>query len=1216
MLSYAKIKSAGPAAAYFAKYYASDEDRQNGEPPGRWEGTAAAMLGLTGEVRREELERVLRGEHPSLDQFLGKIDKNHVAGHDLTFSAPKSVSTVWAVADRDLRARIEAAHERAVSAGIAYMREHGIHCRMGKAGRELAKAEPIVARFQHSTSRANDPQLHTHTVVVNRALGPSGDWRGVEVDLRALHAAGAAYRAHLAHELKNMGYGIERTREKGEFEISGVPSELMKRWSTRRGDVLAELNEMERSGAEASAKAAAVSRRHKENPDRQENFSRWSDEAESHGFNSQSAVELSRGSREKEAGASQKEDEPERVPALTDEEIVTRALGNRVAVDAETIRREVLRESVGRQTVSEGLARAERILASLERVERDDARGRKIERFTTLEMLERERSIVRDSAALAGAQHHEISAQAVDAQIERSGLSGQQADMVRHLTDARGLANVQGWAGTGKTYTVKQVAELYRAAGYEVRGCAVAGRAAQELKDAGIADSTTIARLRIELDAGRIEFHRNTVLVIDEAGMMGSRDAADLYRRAAEAGSKIIQIGDTRQLSPVEAGAPFRDCLRVHGGIELSEVRRQADDQDKEVAKAVREQRPEEARSLMQGRDQWHIAEKVSDAIRDMARAYAAERAEGRDALLVASLRRDVERLNIEARSELRRHGLLRGDDVSIATGKGELRLAAGDRVMFTERVDQLRAVNGTRAEVIEARPDALRLRFQDGREREIKLWRPEELEAVRERLAAKEAHVQSLTEQRDRVRDYALDAADGSKDVRDSWKLLEEVKRELDAAKRELRSAREEAGRSQSESTAARSLVYGHASTIHKSQGATVKGWEQGGGTVHALLRDHHLTDSNAAYVALSRNTGKAHAYVPKAEEAGALERLREAARTESLQDYRKSSSERVAPQPEAPTSRATSPSVDQTSRRSPDELTHFEVGGRRIEVDASREMETGAHRLVLVDVRDIDKRWRATDPGLHVRASDPTSGSASKLERARTWLREGEVGVPPVVGVDSSGKVSIVDGRHRLAALLEAGATKIPVQMSPRSLEAAQRHGIALASKEPVPQRDAPAVNLVKETKQQSPIGDRGSSDQAKPVYLSSGMARELAVLQRSSDPRERMLAQSTDAWLSHAHALREAALRYGDQRGKLEADREAVTAIRAFHEAKSEIAAEKTSQNSGQNASAENFAARQEAAHGYKKPERHQTLATSPAPRQEPPSQSGHEHGWHWR
>jgi conjugative relaxase-like TrwC/TraI family protein len=1214
MLSYAKIKSAGPAAAYFAKYYASDEDRENGEPPGRWEGAAASMVGLSGDVRREDLEKVLRGEHPVLEKSLGKIDRNHVAGHDLTFSAPKSVSTVWAVADRDFRLRIEAAHERAVSAGIAYMRDHGIHCRLGKAGRELAKAEPIIARFQHSTSRANDPQLHTHTVVVNRAIGPAGDWRGVEVDLRALHAGGAAYRAHLAHELKSLGYTIERMRDKGEFEISGVSPELMRKWSTRRGDVLAELNEMEKSGAHAASQAASVSRRNKENPDRGENFSRWADEARSHGFDAAAAIALTQGSSEARTSAGLKEDEQEGSQALTDAEIVTRAFGSRVAVDAEAIRREVLRESVGRQTVGEALNRAERILAMLEKVEREDARGRTITRFTTLEMLERERGIVRDSEALATATHHQISAAAVEAQIQRAGLSGQQADMVRHLTDVRGLANVQGWAGTGKTYTVRQVAELYRAAGYDVRGCAVAGRAAQELKDAGIEGSTTIARLRIELDLGRVEFQRNTVLVIDEAGMMGSRDAADLYRRAADAGAKVIQIGDTRQLAPVEAGAPFRDALRAHGAIELSDVRRQADDHDREIAKAVREQRPEDGRSLMQGRDQWHVAEKVSDAIRSMARAYASERAQGRDALLVASLRRDVERLNIEARSELRRQGEIRGDDVSIATKNGDLRLAAGDRVMFTERVDQLRAVNGTRAEVMEARSDALRLRFPDGREREIKLWRPDELEAVKGRLAARESVVQSLEDQRDRVRDYALDAAEGPKDVRDSWKLVEEVKRELDAAKRDLRAAREEAGRAQSENSAARSLVYGHASTIHKSQGATVKGWEDGGGTVHALLRDHHLTDSNAAYVALSRNTGKAHAYVPKAEEAGALERLRDAARTESLQDYRDSASTpRRASQPDATPSRSESTSAASLP------LRHFEVGGRRIEVDASPEMQTGAHRLVLVDLREIDRRWRATDPQLHVSASDPTTGSPSKIERARSWVREGEVGVPPIVGVDSSGKVSVVDGRHRLAALLEAGATKIPVQMSPRSLEATQRHGFALASSDPVPQKQSRVMDVPAEARARGQAALRAPEDQRRPAHLSAGMARELASMRESSDPRERALAHSTDGWLSHAHALREAAQRYGDEGGKLEADREAVTAIRAFHEAKSEIASERASEQISHSLPARNTPAAPGQRVTSSEPARqgeHETKERSAAGMREQPEQPGHEHGWHGR
>ncbi|WP_147653684.1 MobF family relaxase [Vulcaniibacterium gelatinicum] len=906
MLSYAKIRSPQSAAAYFARYYAADEAHQRGEPPGRWFGAAAGALGLAGEVRRADLERALEGRHPLTGGPLGAVGRNHVAGHDLTFSAPKSVSTVWAVADPDLRARIETAHERAVAAGLGYMRQYGIRCRLGRGGRTLAAAEPIIATFQHSTSRANDPQLHTHCVVLNRARGPAGDWRGVDIDLRAVHAAGAAYRAELARELRALGFGVERVGQRGECELSGAPAELMRRWSTRRGDVLAELREMRRSDAAAAETAAAVSRRGKESPDRAANFVRWAGEAAEHRFDAVAAREL--------AARGQALERDHAVQA-TDEEILARAMGNRVAVEAETIRREVMREAVGRIGVGEALAQAERILAGMVRVEREDARGRMVERWTTRELLERERRMLADAARLAADRHHALAREAVEAQIGRAGLRGQQADMVRALTDERGLANVQGWAGTGKTYTVAQVAELYRSAGYEVRGCAVAGRAAQELQAAGI-ESTTIARLRLDLAAGRTELTARTVLVVDEAGMLGSRDAADLYRRAADAGAKIIQIGDTRQLAPVEAGAPFRDVLRAHGGLELSEVRRQADERDRAIARAVREQRPEHARALMQQGAQWHVSPTVVSAIREMARAYADERAAGRDALMVASLRRDVARLNEEARAALRARGVLRGEEVAVATAQGELRVAAGDWVVFTARCAALGAVNGTRAEVVEASPERLRLRLADGRERDLRLWAAPDLDEVHERAERSERRVAELIERRERLRE-ALAAA-GVEQRRRLVSERETLARELSAARRELRAAKAVMLRAEAEHGAARSLVHGHASTIHRAQGATVRGAEQGGGTVHALLRDHRMLDSNAAYVALSRNTGQAHAYVSRAEEDGAVERLREAARLESLADYR--------PVPDAHPERTIEPIADvlRSLRESDDPRAH----------------------------------------------------------------------------------------------------------------------------------------------------------------------------------------------------------------------------------------------------------------------------------------------------
>jgi conjugative relaxase-like TrwC/TraI family protein len=883
MLSYAKVQKAEAAAAYFAKYYAREADGADGEPAGRWESGVSDTLGLSGEVRREELEAVLRGIDPRTGEPLGDLSKKHVAGHDLTFSAPKTVSTVWALATDERRAAISAAHERAVSAGISYLRAHAIHTRLGRGGRERGTADALIARFQHSTSRANDPQLHTHCVVANRARGPEGDWRAVDIDLRAVHAAGAAYRAELARELQAQGFAVTRKNDRGEFELAGPPAELTKAWSKRRGDVLSELRASERAGAAASNLAASVSRREKENPNRSENFARWRAEAGGHGFDAGRVEALARGA----ARITEAETEP---PRLTDAELVGRAMGNRVAVDPESLRRTVLQDAVGRERPAEALARADRMLAGLERVEREDARGRIVEAYTTRELVERERQMLADAACLATSKNHGLDATAIEAQIRRAGLVGQQADMVRHLTDGRGLANVEGWAGTGKTYTVRQVAEVYERAGYQVRGCAVAGRAAVELKSAGIEDSTTIARLRIDVDAGRVELTRRTVLIIDEAGMMGSRDAADLYRRAAAAGAKIIQIGDTKQLAPVEAGAPYRDTVRLHGAFELREVRRQVDEVDREIARFVREQRPEEARAAMQEGGQWHVTPKVAEAVRATARAYADERAAGRDSLMVASLRADVARLNADARAALRECGVIYGDDVPLDTKAGELRVAAGDRLMFTERCDALRAVNGTKADVISASPDEMRLRMDDGRTVTLKLHSPWEVEAVRERLRTAEKAVEAAKSDRDRGIERAQAETKGTPSAAKAWEAVEQLRRQVERATRDLTRTRPTAERVEAEYGAARGLVHGHAATVHKSQGATVRGADHGGGTVHVLLRDHRLTDSNAGYVALSRNTGKAHVYVSAAEEAGAVERLREAARIESLADYRPS--------------------------------------------------------------------------------------------------------------------------------------------------------------------------------------------------------------------------------------------------------------------------------------------------------------------------------------
>ena len=209
--------------------------------------------------------------------------------------------------------------------------------------------------------------------------------------------------------------------------------------------------------------------------------------------------------------------------------------------------------------------------------------GRGEDRFTTREMIETEQRLHRAANLMAEKERHEVSDREREAALARSEargllLSGEQADALAHLTGGRDLGIVVGYAGTGKSAMLGVAREAWEAAGYEVRGAALSGIAAENLeRGSGIA-SRTIASLEHGWGQGRDKLAVRDILVIDEAGMVGTRQLERVLSHAAEAGAKVVLVGDPQQLQSIEAGAAFRSIFERHGGAEIGEVRRQRED--------------------------------------------------------------------------------------------------------------------------------------------------------------------------------------------------------------------------------------------------------------------------------------------------------------------------------------------------------------------------------------------------------------------------------------------------------------------------------------------------------------------------------------------------------------------------------------------------------------------------------------------------------------
>src|ERR687898_2258097 len=184
---------------------ADDYYSGEGEAPGRWTGDGASELGLEGTVERDQLHAVLAGRNPRTDApLLRLLRKDRVPGFDVTFSAPKSVSVLWATADQSTAARIRDAHERSVRAALRFLEREAAFTRLGTDGHTAARGSGFVAAsFRHRMSRPGDPQLHTHVLVANLVRTEDGEWRSLDGQrlYRRAKTAGYLYQAHLRSEL-------------------------------------------------------------------------------------------------------------------------------------------------------------------------------------------------------------------------------------------------------------------------------------------------------------------------------------------------------------------------------------------------------------------------------------------------------------------------------------------------------------------------------------------------------------------------------------------------------------------------------------------------------------------------------------------------------------------------------------------------------------------------------------------------------------------------------------------------------------------------------------------------------------------------------------------------------------------------------------------------------------------------------------------------------
>jgi Ti-type conjugative transfer relaxase TraA len=348
--------------------------------------------------------------------------------------------------------------------------------------------------------------------------------------------------------------------------------------------------------------------------------------------------------------------------------------------------------------------------------------GRGEDRFTTSQMIAVEQRLHRAAELMAERERHEVNDRHRDAALAPAAerglvLSAEQADALAQITDGRDLGLVVGYAGTGKSVMLGVAREAWAAAGYQVRGAALSGIAAENLESGSGIASRTIASLEHAWGQGRDMLTSRDVLVIDEAGMVGTRQLERVLSHAAAAGAKVVLVGDPRQLQSIEAGAAFRWVHERHGGAELGEVRRQREDWQRAATRDLATGNTGDAIHAYDGHGMVHEAETREKARDDLIDGWDRERQASPDdsRIILTHTNDEVRALNEAARDRMRAAGDL-GDDLRLTVERGARSFASGDRVMFLQNDRDLGVKNGTLGTVVEVSQQSMSVRTDEGR--------------------------------------------------------------------------------------------------------------------------------------------------------------------------------------------------------------------------------------------------------------------------------------------------------------------------------------------------------------------------------------------------------------------------------------------------------------------------------------------------------------------
>ncbi|MEQ8601625.1 MAG: MobF family relaxase [Devosia sp.] len=667
----------------------------------------------------EQLYAGLAQDGTSLLSNTGGRVFDRQSAYDLTLSVPKSLSLIYAMADDAEREKLIGILIAAARQSLSAVEKVAGWARRGKGGKTLEPISYSGALFVHDDARPSvhadgsvfgDPDLHVHCVILNLALRKDGTVGAIQSVLlrNAKMLAGAVFHAALAASLVGMRFSAERTGKNGIFEVAGIGAQVIRFFSGRRQEIERRLKALGTNSAQNPALAAretAQSRLTKKNTTLRERLATWASAALRNGFDFKELLAAARQAFVligQDQGEALYQDKLAALPAqLTENEAVLSHL-------------EVIR-ALNAELVGTGLppARAARAFSELMQGGQIVAIGKDPLGFpilTTPETIATELAVVSLAEELNTSKGFELDPHSVESLCIEHNLSVEQTRAALSVTSGGRLKMIEGAPGSGKSTTQRPVVAAYKAAGYRVIGSATAWKIATQLgKDLGV-ESRATAEWMAMLDAGKATFDARTVLILDEAGLLGARDMLRLLETIRSSGAKLILVGDRNQIQPIAAGPGLGLVARAVEVNRIETIVRQREAWLRQVVLDLGKGDALTALTELLRRKHVHFGAGLPDAVDALVGKWRELTDAGEAPLLIARTNDQLQMISQAVRRERRMKGEIAEAEVTFSgrLPNGEVAtvsLSAGDGIRFLVKNKALRTINGSVGTVLDVEP-------------------------------------------------------------------------------------------------------------------------------------------------------------------------------------------------------------------------------------------------------------------------------------------------------------------------------------------------------------------------------------------------------------------------------------------------------------------------------------------------------------------------------